>query len=129
VVGTPLAVEVDENDPQGGVEHVTDQLTSDWFEVVAVNGRFSPTPAAAEVGEIVTVTGEEPPQPNSATARDRQSIICGSNPRRPDFIKHLFPKNGDSRGTVVGCAARSTANDRGLLTDGSKHRCSAGTKK
>lgn len=66
MVAPPLAVEVGDTEPHGGVEQVTDQLTLEPFEVVALNGKVPPGTAAADVGVIVTRTGvEEPLQPNS----------------------------------------------------------------
>ena len=75
MVDPPLAVEFGDTDPQGGVEQETDQRTLELFEVLAVNNRSSPGPALAEVGEIVTITGREPPQPNSKRAMAAQNKI------------------------------------------------------
>ena len=75
MVDPPLAVEIGDTDPQGGVEQDTDQWTLELFEVVALNGRASPGPALADVGEIVTITGLERPQPNSKRAMAAQNKI------------------------------------------------------
>lgn len=90
MVDPPLAVEVGDNDPQGGVEQVTDQLMPELFEVVALNGIACPDPAVAEVGVIVMVTGVELLQPNSQMDRAAQNRISATTLGR-NFIQHPFP--------------------------------------
>ena len=90
MVAPPLAVVVGENDPQGWMEQDVDHVTCELLEVVALNGRLCPAPAVADVGEMLTITGEDLPHPNSMKIRERHSKPCKSNVL--DFINHPFPE-------------------------------------
>jgi len=92
VVDPPLPVVAGENDPQGWMEQEVDHVTCELLEVVALNGRLCPAPAVADVGEMVTVTGEDLPHPNSMNMRERQSDTSPRNTRELDFINHPFPE-------------------------------------
>ena len=102
MVDTPLAVVVGKNDPQGWLEQEADHVSCERFEVVALNNRLCPAPAVADVGVIVTITGDDLPHPNSAMIRERQSNTCRRKARELDFINHPSPK-AVIRVTVVGC--------------------------
>ena len=77
MVEPPLEVEVGDTEPHGAVEQETDQLTLELFEVVALKDIPCPGTAVAEVGVIVTVTGDGELllQPNSNRQRAAQNII------------------------------------------------------
>jgi len=90
VVAPPLPVAVGENDPQGWMEQEADHVTCELLEVVALNGRLCPAPAVADVGEMVTVTGEDLPHPNSMNSEKGRATL--PQVIRAHFINHPFPE-------------------------------------
>jgi hypothetical protein len=76
MVGTPLAVDVGDTEPQDGAEHETVQVTplfAESFATVAVNCCVPLACTVAEVGETVTVSGglvaEMPLHPDNVRRR------------------------------------------------------------
>ena len=97
MVDMPLAVDVGDTEPQGGVEHDTVHVTPMFAEslvTVAINCCVPPACTVAEGGDTVTLTGGgvwvlEEPHPNSLTARTTQKQICRSETQFFGFIPHL----------------------------------------
>ena len=99
MVDIPLAVEIGDTEPQGGVEHDTVHVTPKFAEsllTVAINCRVPPACTVAEDGDTITLTGGggvvrvlEEPHPNSLTARTREKQVCRSDTQFFGFMPRL----------------------------------------